>query len=572
MPADFFLYSAMSFLVVVVIFLARLPLLVRLPKAGAIAVESLLWLALITNSVLVWHQGLHLDSPSAIGAFAMNDFNFGVSIPLPMALLATMCVIAIPVGESFLFRFCRSRSWPKLDLLLKPSRLVVYFALLAIGLFVLETQADFATVPNSSVPIYQSIVRLALGFPSVHIRSNADVNNSIRMINKPDVLMILSESFRWDLIDEKLTPNLYALAHSPACVYPDKSYAGGHLTSVGSFAYLYGLESYLARPYFKSRRFSPALSIFRQNGYQIFGSDASGLPSYNPDILQLQQFDFYDKHNEHHKAENDIDAVESLQHRMSDTPTDTPVFGFLFFYSTHFPYFAPEKWPQLATPIIDKGGYTQSFRDFQRSATFVDAQAAEIIRAFRARPHNRGLIIAFAGDHGEEFGEHGGQGHGAIGFADVRTRVPNIVCFPEGQKVPPKKVAFASNADVLPSIFDWSGVEPADLDRIFTGRSYWSSKPRQFAILSGAYFPTDGRDFAVTNGQNKVRLYYSGAGPRDSQLVWAADANDKRIEKPVRAELQPMIEAADREFHRDLIVDGSVSANASTTENTPSQH
>lgn len=572
-PLDFGTYLLMCLLVTIALYGVRASLVKFLSRRMAIALESFVLFTFIADIVLVLRLGVHLDSPSVLGAFAMSDTNFGIDISWPFRLLAIFCLVGAVFIERFLFEKVHLLPEFQLNWIFKPWRLATYAAMSAGILASLEFQADFATVPSQAVPIYQSAIRLIHGFPQFKLKMEKGAGlQGLEMKKKPNILMVLAESFRWDLVSPELTPNLYKLSQDPKCIFPSKSYAGGHLTSMGAFAYLYGSDAFLARPFFKNRRSSPALSILRENGYKIFASDASGLPSYNPKVVQLEQFDGYDQHSAKHSAANDVSASLSLLKRISGEPEGKPVFGFLFLYATHIPYFSPFNWPEPKVPRIDKGSYTSSFADYQKSATFVDHQVGEVLEAMASRKNESGLIFSFAGDHGEEFGEFGGQGHAAVGFVDVRTRVPNIVCFPNGTSMPAKKIELSTNADIMPSIFAWSQIPKQKLDSLFTGKSFWSETPRGIAIISGAYFPTDGRDFAITDGNLKLRMYFEGSGPSTSRIRISVDDQDRRLASQNDAQFQSLINSADKEFHKYLVVEGEVASYAKTTETSPSQH
>ncbi len=561
---DAALYVLMTLLVVLFFYVAALLAAFQFGRRSAIVVQTFVWMFLIVDAVLVKTLHIHLDSPTVLGSLFISDFNFGVHIPTHLVFAAIFALVSLVVVQTYLIR--RAFAPRFLKWMFETRRLVLYSIIAVAGLYVFEEVADFATAPSGAVPIYQSAIRLIHGFPVVRLKLDTNREMNLKMKSTPGILMILVESFRWDLIDPVITPNLYKLSQQKNCTVPVKSYAGGHLTSIGAFAFLYGSEGYLARPFFSARRNSPALRLLRENGYKIYGSDASGLMSYNPKVLQQSQFDKYERFNEKHRAENDVRAVEALKNWTAQTTK--PQFSFLFLYATHDSYFSPKDWPAPKVPEADKGDYTEQFALYRKAASFVDAQAGDAIAAFQAAHPTGDSIIVFAGDHGEEFGEHGGWGHAQVGFSDERTRVPNMVCFPKSEAVSRAPVALSTNSDIFPTIFQWSGISEEELQPFFSGRGFWSESPREFAILTGVYFPTNGRDLAVTSGALKIKLNFAGSGPATSDVIRIVDGNDKPLREPASMDdaTKKLLQAADKEFHKYLEVEGTVAGYAETSD------
>ena len=65
---------------------------------------------------------------------------------------------------------------------------------------------------------------------------------------------------------------------------------------------------------------------------------------------------------------------------------------------------------------------------YKNSVLFVDRSTGELLEAFRAEIDAGEMIVIVTGDHGEELWDHGGFGHAATRFTDVRTRVPLLIC------------------------------------------------------------------------------------------------------------------------------------------------
>jgi arylsulfatase A-like enzyme len=115
-------------------------------------------------------------------------------------------------------------------------------------------------------------------------------------------------------------------------------------------------------------------------------------------------------------AARDLPHIERVNERFVDAATaftvaltavketKGPVFCWLHLMEPHYPFHHGK----------DSGPTNR--QGYQRSLRYVGALAARFVEEFRARRPDP--IIALFGDHGEEFGEHGGLNHGNTVYAD----------------------------------------------------------------------------------------------------------------------------------------------------------
>ena len=101
-----------------------------------------------------------------------------------------------------------------------------------------------------------------------------------------------------------------------------------------------------------------------------------------------------------------------------------------------------------------------SHSDFYDSAiAWVDANIGAVVSELdRLGLSNRTLIIVTA-DHGEEFGEHGGEGHGRTLYREM-TDVPLLVIPPFRLATPAVVETPVSSLDVFPTVLDLMGLPP----------------------------------------------------------------------------------------------------------------
>jgi arylsulfatase A-like enzyme len=92
---------------------------------------------------------------------------------------------------------------------------------------------------------------------------------------------------------------------------------------------------------------------------------------------------------------------------------------------------------------------------------FVDDQIARIDEALDRLGKKSDTIFVFTSDHGEEFMEHGGMGHGTTVYGEL-IRVPLVMRFP-GRLEPGKRITrLTQHVDLGPSLLAMAGVGPVE--------------------------------------------------------------------------------------------------------------
>jgi arylsulfatase A-like enzyme len=166
---------------------------------------------------------------------------------------------------------------------------------------------------------------------------------------------------------------------------------------------------------------------------------------------------------------------------------DQPVLLYLHFMEPHGPYRPPEpfraRFADVVPPSVSADAANQKLVDGDFAAVspdevalldaLYDAEIAAFDAALRAlfgelaaRGVLGGALVVVTADHGEEFFEHGGLGHGRTLYEES-VRVPLLML---GPGVPAGRVvdAVVSLLDVAPTLLDLLGLPPAPT---FEGRS-----------------------------------------------------------------------------------------------------
>jgi arylsulfatase A-like enzyme len=160
-------------------------------------------------------------------------------------------------------------------------------------------------------------------------------------------------------------------------------------------------------------------------------------------------------------------------------------------------------------------------------------------------------VIIVVGDHGEEFFEHNGFGHGHDVFEEL-VHVPLLIRWPDSSQwddMAPRVSTPISLLDVMPTLAELSGGAVPDG---LHGRSLLplmrapSTAPPATAVVSQAYTPTRAYT-AYRIGSTKVRLR-SGEGwlPWDTPFALVFDLDSDAGEVfPMARDGDPAMRAAD---------------------------
>ncbi|MCM2371568.1 sulfatase-like hydrolase/transferase [Aporhodopirellula aestuarii] len=279
----------------------------------------------------------------------------------------------------------------------------------------------------------------------------------------PDVLIIVCESLRPEMLDPAIMPHADAASRSGLRL--NHHYSGGNATSLGMFSIFSGLEAVW---FYKSEmRFAPSLNrLFHQTGYELgffaghddwgtFQMDAFVSPRHF-DQFTIEPMDW---------LASDRRAIAAAESFLAEAP-DTqrpPRLAVLFLYSTHAP-FAVEPSHSIDRPAATADypiPFPSSWRPsvwnrYRNAARTLDAELASLIHDDR--------ITVVTGDHGESFLDDDTIGHGTR-LSESQMRVPAFIT---GPNVPAMETSdMTMHADLLPTILSAAGIQtsmPNQLD------------------------------------------------------------------------------------------------------------
>ncbi len=295
---------------------------------------------------------------------------------------------------------------------------------------------------------------------------------------RPNVLLYLIDTLRADRVGaygstRGLTPRIDALARQG--IVFERTTAASSWTRPATATILTGLPPSVHGANRLDRRLPSAVAtlaeVLRDAGYRTAGFSANAHVTAASGFAQgFDHFEFLDELTRGDALGRR--ALAWLEESVSDGGP-APFFLYVHAIDPHAPYEPPEDLRRRFAPSIPSGSGSlakveEIYRALDRRrpearalmsrmAPLYDAEIAGIDRSFGAlldELDRRGRIgdtlIVVISDHGEEFGEHGGLGHGRTLYREVLD-VPWIIRLPGATKG--RRIATpAAHLDVMPTI------------------------------------------------------------------------------------------------------------------------
>ncbi len=379
------------------------------------------------------------------------------------------------------------------------------------------------------------------------------------------VFVVISETVRQDFVIPELMPNLHAFQNNNISFR--HSFCSGNSTHYSWFSILYG-----AHPiYWNAQRSgedqlgSPALQVLKKAGFKIH------LYS-KPHHLRYLGFGELIFGKDHRLVDEAVIApalstcgadqysVDKLKERIRQGLPPGRHLYLLFLDSTHHNYTFPEDFPTPFRPFVDDFSYLKldysaddvdKIRNRYKNALhYVDSLFGQVLQALNETGVYPKSLIGFVADHGEEFMEHGALIHGSNLF-DPQMRVP--ICFkkPGGGRRQMDRIV--AGIDFFPTLLDFLDLY-GQSKPVLQGTSALDLDRPNSALLANNHAAEDPYDFALFNGNYKLRFRLDENDARQSSKVTFTGACDRR-DQPVSfagKNAEPLALFIQRQFSKEL--------------------
>jgi len=280
------------------------------------------------------------------------------------------------------------------------------------------------------------------------------------LTNKPNILIIAIDAWRYDSLNSEITPEIASFAQQ-ACRY-DHHYSGGNSTRAGLFSFFYSVNPGDFDAFYRAGRGPVLFDVLYQQGYQVGvypSASAVSPPFHRTTFVNVRNFEPTTAGNDSIERDRAIATKVKTFMRSAHT-ANQPFFAFAFFDSVHGyndpqAGFNPPLQPTAKVSHLtlqDKKQQLLYQNQYRNAAYFVDSLVGDILKELSRQGLLANTLVMITADHGEEFDDNklGFWGHNG-NFTAAQTHVPLVVHWPDQQK-PLQYQHTTSHYDIVPTL------------------------------------------------------------------------------------------------------------------------
>lgn len=306
----------------------------------------------------------------------------------------------------------------------------------------------------------------------------------------PNIVVILIDSWRFDALDARVTPNLDALARRSARFMDHHS--GGNATRMGVFSLFYSIPGTYWHRILAERQGPVFVTQLLMQGYdvQAFRSAPLFSPEFDRTVF-AQVGNMRMRSDGSNAAERDEDLTRDFLSFLEARTARSPFFALLFYDSPHklaFPRNYPPRFQPSAADVNyfgldNEADPTPLLNRYRNSVHSVDALIGQVLTAMEQRGLLQNSVIVVTGDHGQEFNDNRRNywGHNS-NFTRYQTGVPLLLYSP--MLVPGVYRHRTTHFDVMPTLLREHLGCGEPFDAYSVGRPLFESGGRDVIVLS----------------------------------------------------------------------------------------
>jgi arylsulfatase A-like enzyme len=217
---------------------------------------------------------------------------------------------------------------------------------------------------------------------------------------------------------------------------------------------------------------------------------------------------------------------------------DRPFFAFLHNYLVHTPYLPPPPYASMFDPLPAGASADERNRlAYEQEVRYGDDQIRALLEGLQALGVLDRTLVIVTGDHGEQFGEHGGTEH-TYDLHDEVAHVPLLMRLPGVFPADMRIAEPVSLADIAPTVVDVLGLPPIhDVDGtsllpLVTGAATRLARTGVFSEAESA--PKIGWVDLVAVHTRAVSCIY--AAGRDAHECWDRRIDPWQVSAPLPAD------------------------------------
>jgi phosphoglycerol transferase MdoB-like AlkP superfamily enzyme len=272
-------------------------------------------------------------------------------------------------------------------------------------------------------------------------------------VRPPNVILIVTESFRHDAFGPELMPRLSRWAERG--IFAPQHDSGSIYSQSGAFALLYGRSPATYHQTLDARVPPQFCTTFRNSGYEC--AYFTGHPKQwfrREEFLNDQVMDHFVHDDRGTWPEWDKRALDGMVQLVNTS--EKPILAIVLLMSSHFEYRYPSRY-EIDRPVADASWMVTQvstlgpeariphMNRYRNCMRFIDDLVADAVDQLDPAKN----LVVFTGDHGESIYDDGHYTHG-YSFADIETRTPLAMV---GPGVPPLRLDTpTAHIDVLPTV------------------------------------------------------------------------------------------------------------------------
>lgn len=254
-----------------------------------------------------------------------------------------------------------------------------------------------------------------------------------------NILIVSIDSWRFDMLTEKITPNIYEF--SKDSIVFEKHLSTGNATRFGVFGMFYGIYGTYWHAFLAEERGPVLIDILKSQNYDfsVHASARLTSPEFNRTVFSEIRDDILLKTPGSTAYERDEKITEDFISFLDKRDVNKPFFGFVFYDAPHgytYPDGAAEPFQPVWETINhlalnDTFDPTPYLNRFLNSVHYTDYLVGKVFSKLKEKNLLDSTVVLVTGDHGEEFNETGLNYWGHNGnFTRYQTQVPMVVYWP----------------------------------------------------------------------------------------------------------------------------------------------
>jgi glucan phosphoethanolaminetransferase (alkaline phosphatase superfamily) len=391
---------------------------------------------------------------------------------------------------------------------------------------------------------------------STHALEHLKKSKNSSDILKPNILFLVVESLRRDMLSEEYMPKLYKRKNDWMVL--ENHFSSGANSGSGDFGLITGLSSFHFKNHKADKTVPFPFRVLKELGYELSIYFSNSMRYENIyDIFFEPVFDRTVNPEEKSQPEWDIELLDRYTRDIINQDISSPWFHFLRIYITHYGFYYPPD-HEIYTPAASsdlglscgklshmKQQQSSIKNRYLNSVRFADTMIDDLLHVLESQGKFNDTIIVILGDHGEEFWEKGRFGH-VFDLNREQIQTTALIRFPDMIRDRYKdklsnRYGATSHSDIIPTIFDVMGLDFSVSEDIFDGRSLLSYNSKRDWITASTglvRLKTPRKHIAVSNDK---KVYFSTQNEKFS-IEKITSLDDVLLDNFSRKEVRELLE------------------------------